>query len=40
MEVQARYGDFSPSDYANHSPEIIFLAKPIDDSSPGGGIAA
>ena len=31
LEVEELFGDFAPSKFANHSPEIICLAKVINE---------
>jgi SAM-dependent methyltransferase len=36
FEVEALYGDFSPSRFTNHSPEMIWVAKAINEPSPSG----
>jgi SAM-dependent methyltransferase len=40
FEVEALYGDFSPSGFTNHSPEMIWLTKVINEPSPSEGTAA
>lgn len=39
LQVEAVYGDFSPSRFANHSPEMIWVAKLVDEPSPVEGEA-
>ena len=38
--VEALFGDFSPSEFTNHSPEMIWLTKAINEPSLSEGTAA
>jgi hypothetical protein len=40
FEVEALYGDFSPLRFVNHSPEMIWLTKLLNEPSQNNGTAA
>ncbi len=40
FEVEALYGDFSPSGFTNHSPEMIWLTKVLCERSRSEGTVA